>query len=206
MLGFKGLIAPLCAGALIAAVSTPAAASVVTETYAFSLTNFVDVGTLAVPSPLATITGSFTITFDPDVYVDNATAGLVVNYLNGPSVDSQIGFTNVPAGGGRPDFLAIGGIANDADFIAFGTNDFALTLKFFNPALAQLALCSDGYGCGTAPSTAIASGYTLVGFPDSAWIPVTGAIPEPGAWILMLLGFSVIGASLRRSSGAGAAV
>jgi hypothetical protein len=185
------------AAALLAAASAPAQAATVTETYAFSFSNFIDVGG-AVPSPISAISGSVTLTFDPTVDADNVTSGVVVNYLNGAVVDSPIGYTYfAPTSPGGLAYLSIGGIAFDADFISFGTNDLAVTYKFTNPASPQLALCSDGYACGTAPPSTVASGYTLAGYPNDGWLVGTGSIPEPGVWALMLLGFGVAGGALR---------
>jgi hypothetical protein len=179
-----------------------AEAAIVTETYSFSMANFIDVGG-PVPSPLASISGSFTVTFDPDVYVDNVTTGLTVNYLIGPTIASPIGYTNIPSTGpGVPDYLSIGGIQNDADYMAFGTDDFVLSLKFFDPGAAQYGLCSDGYSCGSVPPDTIASGYTLAGYPDSAWLPQAGLmnVPEPAGWMLLLSGSGFL-AAIRRVSG-----
>jgi hypothetical protein len=186
----------------VAMGTTGAQAAVVTETYSFTMANFIDVGG-PVASPLASISGSFTLTFNPNVYVDNATAGLTVNYLTGPTIASPIGYTNIPSTGpGVPDYLSIGGIQNDADYMVFGTDDFVLSLKFFDPAAAQFGLCSDGYSCGSVPSSTIASGYTLSGYPDSGWLPQAGilTVPEPASWML-LLGASGILAAMRRVSG-----
>jgi hypothetical protein len=179
-----------------------AQAAVVTETYSFTMATFIDVGG-PVPSPLASISGSFTVTFDPDVYADNVTTGLTVNYLIGPAIASTIGYTNIPSTGiGVPDYLSIGGVQNDADYMAFGTDDFVLSLKFFDPGAAQFGLCSDGYSCGSVPPDTIASGFTLAGYPDSAWLPQSGAlnVPEPASWILLLGGSGIL-AAVRRASG-----
>lgn len=186
--------------ALALAWPAAAGAATITQTYSFAFTSFVDVGGLGVPSPIPAIAGSFTLTFDPTVYTDNNTTDIVVNYLTGAVVDSPIGFDNFPsAGPGQPGYLAIGGIQFDADFIAFGTNDFALNLVYLDPANARLALCSDGYACGIAPGSTIASGYTLAGYPDSGWLVTAGAgVPEPASWALMVTGLGVAGAAIRR--------
>jgi hypothetical protein len=195
------MISAACA-VLAAGVAAPVNAVAITQTYTFAFTGFIDVGGLDVPSPVPAIAGSFTVTFDPAVYIDNNITDITVNYLTGAVVDSVIGFDNFPAAGpGQPGYLAIGGIQFDADFISFGTNDFALNLVYVDSAHPRLALCSDGYACGNAPGSTIASGYTLAGYPDSGWlVSAGGGVPEPASWALMVAGFAVAGGALRRRS------
>ena len=193
------LLSLAVAGAL-ALGPAAAHAALVAETYTFAFNGFADVIS-SVPAPIRHVTGSFTLTFDPDVFVDNDTTDIVVNYLHGPVVGSQIGFDNFPGGGGSPGFIAIGGIQFDADFISTGTDDFTFNLKYLDPAHAILARCSDGYACGSAPGSTIASGYTLSGYPDSAWLPSMGGVPEPSTWAMMLLGFGALGLVRRRALG-----
>ena len=196
-----GLCAALAAGLLtVAAAAAPANAAVITRTYAFTLGDFIDVGGGDVPPPMTSLSGSFTVTFDPDLNTTDGTS-VVVNALSDGSVDSPIGYTNFAAGGGFPDFLSIGGLANGADFIAFGVNDVAVTFKFFDPSHPAFAICDDGYACGNAPGSTFASGYTLAAFPNSGWLATSGTvtqIPEPAAWTLMLAGFGALGGALRQ--------
>lgn len=196
----KSSIAKAAAACVLAlGLSSAAAAAVVTETYSFTLNDFVDEGA-GLPSPLAAITGSFTLTFDPTLYYDNDTTDIVVNYLSDPFIASPIGFDNFPGGPGATSYIAIGGIQFDADFISEGTDDFTLNLKYVDdPSTAVLALCGDGYSCGGAPPSAVASGYTLAGYPNSFWLPFQGsAAPEPATWTLLMGGFGLAGAGLRR--------
>ena len=195
----KPLHAAVVIGLLaLATPSSEARAAAVTQTYDFSFTNFVDVGGM-LPPPITSISGSFTVTFDPSVYADNVTTGVVVNSLSDASVASPIGYTNFPAGGGFPVYLAIGGTANDSDYIKFGTDDFVLSLIYYGPGKARLGLCSDGYSCGTGAPGDIASGYTLAGYADDAWLPTTASfsVPEPATWATMLAGFGGLGLAMR---------
>jgi hypothetical protein len=187
----------LCAAALAALfIAGSAQAAVVTQTYAFTLGDFVDTVSPANAAPISSITGSFTVTFDTDFELHDGTS-VTVNSLNGVTVDSPIGYTFWPAGGGYPAFLSIGGLADGAEFINAG-NDFTLSLKFTDPSHPHLALCSDGYDCGLATGS-LASGYTVQGLPDHYFVANSGgvSVPEPAAWALMLLGFGLSGAALR---------
>ena len=194
---FRTLCLSAAAAAALLVASAPAQAAMVTDTYTFNFSNFIDVGG-SLPSPISAIHGSVTLTFDPTLDADSVTAGVVVNYLTGVTVDSPIGYTYfAPTSPGGVAFLAIGGTAFDSDFIAFGTNDLAVNYKFTDPAHPQLALCSDGYACGTAPPSTVASGYTLAAFPNDGWLVGTGSVPEPTVWAMMLLGFGLAGTALR---------
>lgn len=187
------------AAVLLGAASAQAAT--VTKTYDFSLGDFVDViGNNA--APLATITGSFTLTFDPAVGVNNDTADITTNSLSDTHINSPIGFGFAP---GTPLFISIGGLQNGDGSIAQFSNDFVLQLKFANAASLDspmLSLCSDGFACGSAPGATFASGYTLLDH-NGAWlaregsVTVGGGVPEPASWALMMLGFGGLGAALR---------
>jgi hypothetical protein len=195
MMRVKSFCVALVAGLL--AVGS-AQAAVVTQTYYFTLGDFFDIAAIPVAPPISSISGAFTVTFDTDADVQDGLT-VVVDSLNGVSVDSPIGYTFWQAGGGYPAYLSIGGTQSTSQFINGGTNDFSLSLKFTNPAMPELAICDDGYACGSAPGTTIASGYTRIGSPDSYWLAGSGSVsvPEPAAWALMLLGFGVSGAVLR---------
>jgi len=68
-------------------------AGTVTETYNFTLNDFVDIIGSS-PSPITSISGSFTLTFDPSVsYVDNTTniTGSITGIPNAPVVASTMG-------------------------------------------------------------------------------------------------------------------
>ena len=135
----------LLSAAVLTSLASGAQAAIVTETYDFTLTNFVDIINNAV-APIATVTGSFTVTFDPLVSVSNQTTGFTFNTTPGLASDSPIGFTvfgaSTPTGDAT---IAVGGTAAGANEVFGDTND---PIVFFNipdasdPADASLVICS----------------------------------------------------------------
>jgi hypothetical protein len=187
--------------ALILVFSTigAAQAATVTETYDFNLSGFVDIFNNATP-PISSLSGSFTVTFDPTIAVDNQTTGITQNSLTpGITLGSTLGFTSFTATSSHPFALFIGGISNDADTLAVNkTNDIVLSLEFLNPtnfADPTLIPCVTGLLCGkfNGDSSVFASGYTLS---DSFFLATAGsvsAVPEPSTWAMMILGFCGLG-------------
>jgi hypothetical protein len=181
----------------------PASAGVVTENYSFSLGGFTDInGSPPLPPPVTTVTGSFTVTFDPTLNYDSDTADVTVHSLSGITVDSPLGFTYDAASG---DFF-LGGTANDSDFVSVGTNDFVLTYNLTDLSDPQFIPCSTpGFLCGaqTGNGAYETSGYTTVGN-DSLWFIATadsstGTTPVPEPFTLSLFGAGLAGgAAMRR--------
>jgi hypothetical protein len=174
-------------------------AGTVTETYNFTLGNFKDITSNNATSPLTSITGSFTLTFDPTLAVTDQTIGITENSLTGGVVvGGTIGFTTFPF---TPYTLFIGGTgpSNPATFLV--GDDFILGLNFANIGTLDspsLDACSDPFSsCGTAghSPTVFISGYSQ-NFSTSAFLATSGtvsAVPEPSTWAMMLLGFAGIG-------------
>lgn len=190
----------ILAGLFAAVLTGNAQAAPVTETYNFSLGNFVDIINNA-SAPIPTVTGSFTVTFDPFVSVFNQTTGFTFSTTPGLASDSPIGFTVFAASSPTGEVqIAVGGIGGDVNFVYSFTND---PIVFFdipdasNPGNATLVVCSQpGFSCGnfTGNQTVYASGYAL-GDTSSIFFATTftTAVPEPSTWAMMILGFAGVG-------------
>ena len=108
-----------------------------------------------------TVTGSFTLTFDPTASYTDATSGLIVNSFS-YSFTSPVttAFDYYPSAGGN---IVFGGTANgdfDVSGIGIGTNDFLLELNIISGQFIQSAVFSPpnlnffyGFGIGTGTAT-----------------------------------------------------
>jgi hypothetical protein len=195
--------------ATLAAGFSSASAAIVTETYSFSLGGFVDeFGDPPVPSPVATISGSFTLTFDPTLNHVDDTTDLVVHSFSGGGapLDSPLGFTYSAATGE----FALGGLEAAPNELNPGTNDFSILLNLANLSKPQFIPCSaSGASCGAANGDPafILAGFTRSGadFDKSIWFATTAesevaAVPEPSTWAMMLAGFAGLGLAGWRGS------
>jgi hypothetical protein len=193
---------------LVAGFSS-ASAAVVTETYSFSLGGFVDEqGDPPVPSPVATISGSFTLTFDPTLDHVDDTTDLVVHSFSGigAPLDSPLAFTYSAATGA----FALGGLEPAPQDIDPGTNDFTILLNLANLLKPQFFPCSTpGVKCGAATGDPafIGAGFTRSGadFDKSIWFAAAAesevAVPEPPTWAMMFggLGLAALAWARRRT-------
>jgi hypothetical protein len=190
----------------LGSLASGAKAATVTETYDFTLTNFVDIINNA-SAPIPTVTGSFTVTFDPLASVSNQTTGFTFNTTPGLVSDSPIGFTEFGASSPTGDTeIAVGGTETGANELLGNTNDPIVFFDIPNasdPADASLVVCSQpGFRCGnfTGNETVYASGYALAGTSSIFFATaqtVTSAVPEPATWAMMLAGFGGLGATMR---------
>jgi hypothetical protein len=146
-----------------------ARAADITETYNFTLGGFIDGGG-SVPPPISTISGSFTLTFDPTA-ASTGGGAVTTNAFSAPVFGPPF-YSAVAV---NPTVLEIGTLASSPGNVVYGSSDFALNLILANPNTPTFLLCGQyGSNCGNA--TGYASGYTLDGHPNDVWVPTTGAV------------------------------
>lgn len=170
----------MAALALAAAMLGGAAQSaVITRTFDFRMSDFGgDAG-----KPFDPYEGRFTITWDNAQDYTNETSGIVLRSLTSP-IGSALAFDYDHS----LDLLTIGGAASGAPELASDSHDF----------FAEIYMASSD----TPGADPLARGrYSWQGlwyFARYVTASQVAAVPEPGAWAMMILGFCGVGAALRR--------
>lgn len=135
------------------------------------------------------LSGSKSATFSIDTAVPPA-------FMNSSFIGNQISYSNVAG--------TFGGIVGSAPSVGFGTGlvaGFQITgtsLGFAQFASADLfsgPLTSPVFNLGTFNLSSIVSGASTLRISQA---PTTGAVPEPATWMMMLAGFALTGAAMRR--------
>lgn len=112
------MLVPVTLGFL--ALAQPADAAVITRTFQFSATNFgLIVGS---GSPVPSVIGSYTVTWDNAIALTNQTTGITQNSLN-ISLGSAPAWSYFLSG-----TMQIGGIANGTGGVSFASSDFTLQI------------------------------------------------------------------------------
>ncbi|HEY3951448.1 PEPxxWA-CTERM sorting domain-containing protein [Phenylobacterium sp.] len=184
----------LAAAVLAASVATAANAAVTTWTITDG--TFSDTGTFS---------GSFT-------YDDSSNTvtswDLVTSDTTGPTGGFP-GFEYTSSDASQSSSINSGSVSFSADFGPFFIGDLFGNLEFDNIPLSAPAtvsalsgtevglVCAGTFGCGPFGGRTITAGV--------ATPSIAGAAPEPAGWALMIAGFGLAGAMLRRRKAAAAA-
>jgi PEP-CTERM motif len=136
------------------------------------------------PIPVSDVFLSFTVEFDPLLAYTNQTSGIVLNSVNLP-LGSAFGFSYDPL---VNQFLTVGGLANNTNGSSTANNDFVLGIN--NSAGASPTVLSFSFTTAGAPGSLFRSFDNV--------LSVT-AVPEPATWLMMIVGFGAVGASIRRA-------
>jgi len=181
------LSALVASGAVMGAQAAKAA--LVHDLVEFSASDFeTDVGSS--PAPVDPVTGSFTISFDPTLSYTDETAGIT---LSPGSLNIALGSTlsfsyNAPTSMLPVTTLVVGGISDGAQqvFVDPSTDDFWLFINDFAtaPSFSQVGYSQTSVSAANLWDTH--SGSVTV-------TPVTGGVPEPSTWAMMLAGFAGLG-------------
>ncbi len=170
------------ATAMTAAIvySTTAYAAIITKTFDFTASDFSRPSGPNVVIPNQ-VSGSFTVTFDNAISVNNAT-GVIVNSIDTPYTGSVL--YRYTVGQGNIAFGANGNVGA----LAVGTNDFFLGI-------------GDIFGSEPNKSGSFTFVTTTNYFTSQAANVVinerVAVVPEPATWAMLFVGFGMIGAAAR---------
>jgi len=158
-------------------LAQPADAAVITRTFQFSATNFSLIVGSGTP-PVATVIGSYTVTWDNAVKLVNQTTGITQNSLN-IMLGSAPSWTYFVSG-----TMQIGGIANATGGVSFASSDFTL----------QFSGASTTPTFGNFVFSQALVGATFVS--STGTVSLVTAAPEPVSAVL--LGSALVGLGLVR--------
>lgn len=159
--------AAICATMLVAAAAVqPASASIITESFSFSFSNFVAAGDPTVVVPVDPWTGQFTITFDPAASiqkpVDSFSSNLTLGIAGAATWTFQYQSSNQEISVCDTGCTVFGGTAGSAALV-------------FEP--------------GNAIRAIYAADSTIIVSPTGTVTPITAAVPEPATLALFVTGF-----------------
>jgi hypothetical protein len=182
----------VCATALLLGYAASAQAAPVSKTYQFTATSFTPIVDPSSISPYSTVTGAFTLTFDPLVSMDETQSGIVLNSLSIP-LGSAVAFrydyiTSLDIG-----VIQIGGSQDGINALGGFNDDFYLTFQW--TGTGPLRFGGFDYSNGSV-------------VPNEAFLAGAGsvrAVPEPASWALMIGGFGLVGCAFRQRRGTVAA-
>lgn len=182
----------IMAAVLLLASTTPAAAALVTKTYDYAGSDF----TGGTEVPLVTsVAGRFSFTYD-DTISNFDYQGPVTSYTTDTAYPSfalpltSIGYQHFSNGFGR--LLQIGGLVGgvaayyqDVDFYIGILDNFMTQTQSVNICYSQT-----GHSIYCASPTSARITEVINGG--------TGGVPEPASWAMLIAGFGMVGAAMRR--------
>ena len=180
----------LCAAAALALSASSASAAMITQKNSFTAYDFQAYwGPL--PAPTDPLAGAFLVTYDPDIQQDPTSAGIEVLSLNIADPGATFSTFYTPPLG--TSSLAIGTRTTPGSgFAILGIGDYGVLIG----------------GLGSTPRMVYAQYYAPNGgnyYTSTGGVTVT-TVPEPQTWALLIAGFGLTGASLRRRRVAAAAI
>lgn len=165
----------LVSAALTATIATEANAVLITRQFDFTASSF------SASLGYSTISGTFIVTYDLNTVVTDQPGVVAVNF-NFP-VASEIGYSH--SSNGR---LIIGGLANGAGNANGGGVDFYADIGNAGGDLAKL----NGFYYSNGTTTVASAGSRTL-----TATTITN-VPEPATWAMMIGGFGLVGATMRR--------
>lgn len=163
----NSLVKILAVAAAVAFSSGGADAAIISNTYTVVGSNFVS----SVPSPYASITESFTISFDNAVTVSQQTSGISLNGASTILPTSTLAYTYAAGA----DTLIVGGLARTVATADPASTDFALVIQNASRT-ADFSITALSYTVGTgATFTATRTGVGTL----------PSAVPEPASLALL---------------------
>jgi hypothetical protein len=181
----------LCAAAAAMLSCAPAGAATITKTMPFS-------AIFAAGSPVESVAGTFTVTYTPNAPLTNQDLDAITIDATGPSFDlSDVGFSYYAIN------TTLDGVDSIIDFFivsnfrsGIGSTFYIIPIGRPSFGFAHSDLFTGGLGTKTQLFYTDANAFY-----GSISPPGFGAIPEPGAWAMLLAGFGLMGASLRKARG-----
>ncbi|MDO6416841.1 PEPxxWA-CTERM sorting domain-containing protein [Sphingomonas sp. BIUV-7] len=177
--GFAALV-----GACLAAVPAQA----VVATYQ---TNFVADFTAVAGAPVPSATGAYKVTYNSDTRALTL-VGFVLNVGAKSYGLADVIASATPSDSFYYPYVLLSGTLNGTS-ASGGTYDFSIGIDGPNRTLMDV-----GYATPDTRGFYVSRSFTLSAYNPSA-LPVPGAsVPEPAGWALMIAGFGLTGAAMRR--------
>jgi hypothetical protein len=177
----NSLVKILAVAATSALSSGAANAAVITNTYTVVGSNFAS----TTASPFASITESFTVTFDTNTAVSQQTSGISLNAASTIVPTSALAFTYIPI----TDSLVVGGVAATVSTSDPASTDFAVVIQNAS-GTANFSITSLSFTVGT--------GATFAATTRVVGTPPTAAVPEPASLALLATAAAAFGFMRRR--------